>query len=303
MIHALMKVKVGLFHVSGSPEVIIGDDGWLFLRLKDDPSSTKFSLLAPLSDNELNDWQHVFEQRQAWLAARHIQYLVLIAPEKQTIYAEFLPKELRRFQHDQRLDQLLRRLRETHSSLRILDVRPDLLSAKRFQPVYWRADTHWNYVGAYLVYRDLMAEVQRMLPTRPLIILEPTDLSGSEAVGFGGDLANMLGVPEMFSERAITMVPPGQRLPPRNELDQLYIVNGDPSGPRLVMYHDSFAYELVPLMARSFSHGVYFRGKRTIYPDFIAAHKPDLVIDEIAERFIVGGPPEDLDMRTQSISR
>jgi alginate O-acetyltransferase complex protein AlgJ len=303
LIHALMQVKVGVFHVSGSPEVIIGDNGWLFLRLRDDPNSFKFSPLAPLSEKELQDWQEMFERRQAWLASQHIAYLVLIAPEKQTIYPEFLSSELRRFQHNVRTDQLLDRLRETHSPVQILDVRPELLQAKQFQRVYWKADTHWSDIGAYVVYRALMAEIQRILPAKPLIVLQSADLTRVEAVGVGGDLANMLGVPEMFSETATTMTPTDQTLPPRNGTDQLYVLNGDPSGPRLVMYHDSFAHELIPLMARSFSHAAYFWGKRAIYPQFIAMQKPDLVIDEIAERFVSGEPTDDSDLPGQANPR
>jgi hypothetical protein len=128
-------------------------------------------------------------------------------------------------------------------------------------------------------------------------------LTRVEAVGVGGDLANMLGVPEMFSETATTMTPTDQTLPPRNGTDQLYVLNGDPSGPRLVMYHDSFAHELIPLMARSFSHAAYFWGKRAIYPQFIAMQKPDLVIDEIAERFVSGEPTDDSDLPGQANPR
>jgi alginate O-acetyltransferase complex protein AlgJ len=70
--------------------------------------------------------------------------------------------------------------------------------------------------------------------------------------------------------------------------DQLYEVNGDPRMPRLVMYHDSFGSELIPLLARSFSHGAYFWGKHDMRAEFIAAEQPDLVIDEFAERFLTG---------------
>jgi alginate O-acetyltransferase complex protein AlgJ len=303
MIHAMMKVEVGLFGVSGTPDVIIGEDGWLYLRLKSDPSSAKTALLTPFTDADLQSWQQLLERRQAWLASKHISYLVLIAPEKQSIYPEFLSAQLRKFQYDTRMNQLIQRLRETHSPVLVVDVRSDLLAAKRYGPVYWKADTHWNNVGAYVVYRDLMSQIHLALPAKPLIILEPADLSRIEATGLGGDLANMLGVPEMYSEKSLTMTPLGQTLPARNGEDQLYVLNGDPHGPRLVLYHDSFAVELVPLMARSFSHGVYFWGSHTINPDFIATHAPDIVIDEIAERFLFAEHWQDPELPDQANPR
>jgi hypothetical protein len=276
LIHGLALTKVGFLHVSGDSNVIIGDEGWLYLRLSDGPGSSQNSELAPLSESELNRWQYLLEQRQAWLAKRHISYLVVIVPEKQSIYAELLPAPMRRLQYNRWADQLVNRLKS--SGLRILDLQSYLLEGKSREAVYWKADTHWNEYGLYVGYRAMMEEIHRILPGKPLIVLGPEDFARFPARGVGGDLANMLGVPELFSEPFNTMIPRDQKLPPRGAEDSLYELNGEARMPRWVMYHDSFGSELIPVMARSFSHGAYYWGKHDMRGDFIAAERPDLVI-------------------------
>jgi hypothetical protein len=288
LIHGLALTEVSVFHISSKSTVILGDEGWLYMRLSDGPGSSEFSKLAPLSESELNRWQYLLEQRCAWLAKRHISYLVVIVPEKQSVYPEFLPAEARKLQFEQWASQLVGRLKSTDSPVTILDLQPYLFQAKTRELVYWKADTHWNQYGIYVGYRAIMDEIRRMLPGKPLIILGPDGFARFPAKGVAGDLANMLGVPELFNERFNAMTPRGQTLPSRNERDQLYEVNGDPRMPRLVMYHDSFGSELIPLLARSFSHGAYFWGKHNMRAEFIAAEQPDLVIDEFAERFLTG---------------
>jgi alginate O-acetyltransferase complex protein AlgJ len=286
LIHAAALANVGFLHRSTNSEVIIGEDGWLFLHLSDGPGSSDFSPLAPLSDAELNTWRTILEKRAAWLAQRHIAYLVVLVPEKQSIYPEFLPAARRASQHQDWATQLVDRLKSTGSPVKILNLQPVLLKAKNREPVFWKSDTHWNQFGVYIGYRAIMDEVHRLLPGRPLIVLGPADFDRFRARGVGGDLADLLGVPELFDEHFITMLPRNQQLPPRGAEQMLYEVDGDPRMPRLVMYHDSFGFYLIPLLARSFSHGAYFWGKQNMRADFIAREKPDIVIDEFAERFL-----------------
>ena len=288
LIHGLALTEVSVFHISSKSTVILGDEGWLYMRLSDGPGSSESSKLAPLGESELNRWQYLLEQRCAWLAKRHISYLVVIVPEKQSVYPEFLPAEARKLQFEQWASQLVGRLKSTDSPVAILDLQPYLFQARTRELVYWKADTHWNQYGIYVGYRAIMDEIRRLLPGKPLIILGPDGFARFPAKGVGGDLANMLGVPELFNERFNAMTPRGQTLPPRDERDQLYEINGDPGMPRLVMYHDSFGSELIPLLARSFSHGAYFWGKHNMRAEFITAEQPDLVIDEFAERFLTG---------------
>ncbi len=90
-------VALTRFHGLGADtdgRVLVGRDGWLFLRPDGDQNFIAFRGLNPFSDDELNAWQHVLEQRAAWLAARGIPCLFVIPPNKETVYPEYLPDEV-----------------------------------------------------------------------------------------------------------------------------------------------------------------------------------------------------------------
>ena len=67
---------------------------------------------------ELEKWQHVFENRRDWLAARGIPYLIVFAPNKSTIYPEHMPSAYNPVHTQSRLDQLMAHLKCAYESQR-----------------------------------------------------------------------------------------------------------------------------------------------------------------------------------------
>ena len=62
--------------------------------------------------------------------------------------------------------------------------------------------------------------------------------------------------------------------------------------PNILMVHDSFYKRLKPYLSASFSRVLYiWDWGMNFYPDIIEREKPTLVIDEMAERFLLGPPP------------
>src|SRR5215467_1988134 len=136
--------------VSSTPSVIIGKSGWLFFA--GDEALASYRAVRPFTEAEVVRWQRRMEQRQAWLAERGIRFLVVIAPNKETIYPEFMPARLNRVRETTRLDQLMAQMRP-RSSVAIIDPRGALRSAKADGALYFRTDTHWNGAGAWLLHR------------------------------------------------------------------------------------------------------------------------------------------------------
>src|SRR5207249_2328864 len=103
--------------VSSSPHVVLGKRGWYFYIAN--PVGNDFPAIMPLSREGLEAWQHLLEARRDWLARHGSRYLFVIAPDKQSIYPDFLPQSLRRRARARsRLDQLVEHL-QAHSNLAI----------------------------------------------------------------------------------------------------------------------------------------------------------------------------------------
>src|SRR5262245_15939830 len=123
--HSLAKLRLGL---SPSPKVLLGKDGYLFYAAEQ--SVDYFRAVKPFTAAELVRWREDLEGRRAWLAERGIRYLVVVAPNKETIYPEFMPPEVRPVRAETRLDQLLADL-QANSTIEVLDLRGPLRRAKQ----------------------------------------------------------------------------------------------------------------------------------------------------------------------------
>ncbi|HSQ35258.1 MAG TPA: hypothetical protein VLQ89_04620, partial [Candidatus Binatia bacterium] len=154
-----------MFHTAATAKVVIGKEGWLFLG-NINPYFNEvdyYRNLKPFTIRELRHWQIILEQRRDWLRRRGIHYLFVIAPNKSTIYPEFMPTAIKKINPRSRQDQLLAHLRR-YSTVKIVDLRPALLAAKKVRPAYYRTDTHWNDWGGYVAYREVITSLRRHFP-------------------------------------------------------------------------------------------------------------------------------------------
>lgn len=283
-----------LFGLSAIPKVLVGKEGWLFLGQTVVRSGTidYFRNFSPFTDEDLEQWKELFEQRYKWLDARDIRYMVVIAPNKNTIYPEFMPGNIRKAHSYSRLDQLIDYL-DTFSSVHLVDLRPVLLEAKKQRPVYSRTDTHWNDYGAYIAYREIMRHISRYFKEAQPIPLSQYSINTVNSAG--GDLAQMLSLHlDVMREDKIELRPRFSPQARGGNLENLaafvrrsYRERANAPLPNIIMVHDSFYQKLRPFLSEHFSRILYiWDWNMNFYPSVIESEKPVLVIDEMAERFL-----------------
>jgi hypothetical protein len=295
MIHTVAESRALGIGDALNGNVIVGKDGWLFLRPDGDHDLIAFRGLNPLSESELDAWQNLLEKRQAFLNSLGIPFLVVIPPDKQTIYPEYLPDAYKVVRNESRLDQLLNRLKATHSSVQIVDLRPALLAAKGPERLYHKTDTHWNDFGAFVGYTQIIQRAQQLLPNSHIVPQTRDDFVISPPSKEVGDLARMMDTPDEFPEEGQSWLRKKPfRIPPtladRNKI--AYMDNADPARPNLMIYRDSFSIALVPMLGPNFNR-VVWAFQYELDPNTIRQEKPNLVIDEFLERNLYIAPPTD----------
>lgn len=77
--YSTLLVKV--FHISPHPPIVVGRKNWLYYH-----SETR-----PLTVNDLRLLTEFFVKKAAWLKKQGISYYIVIAPNKETVYPEYLP--------------------------------------------------------------------------------------------------------------------------------------------------------------------------------------------------------------------
>ena len=286
------RLKRMLFHSPANNIVGVGQQGWFYFL-----GSFVIDIYLGqkgLSDQDLQEWQKLLERRQSWLAKRGGKYLFVIAPDKQSIYPEFLPPWLAARPNRGNLDRFFAYMK-AHSTVPVLDLRPSLLEAKKQASTYLRTDTHWNSYGACAAYGSVVSTLAVQLPD-----LTPYSLSAFEWKQNptpAGDLARVNGQgDQLFESNAVLCLarPPltfpvakfaPERLPAEWAPERVPVVTEAPEKPRkIVLFRDSFANDWVPYFGLHFGEAVYVWSYNW-NPAFLDREKPDVVVDEMLERF------------------
>jgi hypothetical protein len=290
------------FGVSPSDQVVIGKAGWWFVG--DQYRAVEYQrAVRPFAPEQLERWQRVLEARRAWLAARGIDYVFVVAPDKGSIYPQYLPATSSRVGPLTRLEQLVRHLAE-HSDFRIVDVAPAVRAMAERQPAYEPLDSHWNDLGAWVAYVAIAERLD----------LTPEPLDGFEMrriPGQGNDLALLLSLGDRQPASRLGLVP---RVPRRAHWlssngalplgsQGVYISEiDDASLPSAVVFQDSFGEALRPFLSEHFRRT--FHSWQVLFdPVVVEQERPSVVIQEMVERSLMEDFPPDPDVVTQALAQ
>ncbi len=291
-------LKLCTFGDSPVSQVKVGREGWLFYtgeRALDD-----YMNVIPFKSEDLEKMGRVLEERRAWLEAKGIKFLILVAPNKATVYSEYLPGFIHKIGEKSRLDQVKTYLEARYPKLEFVDVREALSRAKRTQPLYYKTDTHWNGYGAFIAYGELMERIGSDFPTVKKHTLDHFTVNIQEYKN--GYEAFVLSQSDYFADEQITLAPkfaPRARdlSPPsaHGSGDTIIREVDDPHLLKAVVFHDSFSQHLIPYLSEDFRR-IVFVWKFDFNAELIESEKPDIVILECVERYIhmlsLENPPE-----------
>ena len=190
-----------LFGSSGNPQVVVGKDNWLFYKSY---GVTPAQLnLEPFGREELQLWAQNIIARRAYLKEHNIHFLLVLAPEKGSIYPEMLPAGWRRHPGVTRLEQLQNYLKQ-NSDVDFVDAK-NILNADKDagRKIYHSNDTHWNQRGAFLVSQAILEHLHKSFPSIAPVSQNKL-LDGHDT--FTGDLAKMLGLQKLLTDQSPSIV-------------------------------------------------------------------------------------------------
>ncbi len=274
--------------------VKMGSDGWMFYLPQF--SANGFRGLDPMVSRDLRLWRLHFENRRMGFAARGIDYLLVIVPEKQSVLPDLLPSILKNPLGPSRTDQIMDLLaNETEIDLLDLRQRMRKLAEESQYPVYHRTGTHWNELGAFLAYRELLIHLQKTYPT-----LEPWSLDRFDVRYRWGEsrgLPAILRIHGLVEDEYVDLVPIvprvardagsegrrffATRFPKQGNWTNGYARRrtGRKNLPRAVFLHDSFlANYMEPFLSEHFEE-VTYHWRSDLPLEKVAAEAPDIVIE------------------------
>lgn len=283
-------------------DIIPGKEGWLFWG--GDSVIDHCKAGAPLSLETLEKFKKIHEERYHYCAKRGIKYLFIVPPNKSSVYTEYLPDWFSDSKSVSHYRQLVSYLNE-NTQIEFLDLRQPLIDAKMNEPLYFKADTHWNYMGGFIGYREIIEKIIMWYPH--LKPLELSDFTFKTELKKDAELARMIGLTAYLNEPYKTFVPKNKYNWKYMDPDPFYKKHGhefprlltfesnDPSLPKAVMFNDSLTWFMGYFLSNHFSRITYVYevlGYNNFDTDVIEYEKPDIVLSEIGERFFLNLPDD-----------
>jgi len=291
LIHLNNSIDVNFFGISPHPLVAIGRDGWLFYNNPNDNGGFKdFYGAIPYTVEEMNAISLYIDTLIAEFQKRGITYLIVLAPNKETIYPENLAANVKSKQGERtRADQILSLMEKKRASY--LDLRDSLRKAKGLYgyPLYYMTDTHWNKLGAFVGSQNIVEILHSRYPEIRPLNMDDFYIQGSQGYS-KGDLAGFINMAGAMADTDVIISP---RTPSLAECTKRSEINShawatwaspEKKLPRLLAFHDSFLSNVIPFLSDRFSYCSYVWSS-TVDFSIVDQERPDIVIFEFVERF------------------
>jgi hypothetical protein len=276
LVSAYANLEKYLLHTSANDQVILGKDNWLFYT----ETLPDFQGEELLSQRELNNIVHNLSLIKQDANNNGAQFLFVIAPNKNSIYPEYMPYYYTQGEKSN-ASRLLVMLNE--AGIENVDLFSLLKSEKQNQQLYYISDSHWNNTGAYLAYTNMMEALG--------LTAKSYDWQQAQTILHTGDLEEMLSPETLHLEEDVsienqsqyTLVDLQEEFDTMNNILQTQNDNGNSHS--LLMYRDSFGNALFEYMADTFDRVFYTRlVPYNLYQ--VQATQSDVVILERVERRI-----------------
>lgn len=283
--------------------------GWVFLiNDTNDFLGWQFGLRR-WSPEELTAVESLLAERVALLGDRH--YQMVICPEKSVVYGEWLPAGLADIaaSPDRPAIAMVRA-----GAGRVLYPADRFEALKRFGLLFFRGDTHVNFLGAYHLYRETVlalkangAPVGDPIPFAQLrhsvagmegdvLIQLPEAAKASfeidASLGRAGDMLEVLlshTLPDARNRARRVETPEGY-IPGGGGRETIIMEHEDQSLPKALVFRDSTATLSIDLLAQHFSRSVHVWHEGDVIGELIDREQPDVILHFVAERFLATYP-------------
>jgi len=295
------------FGISTDPDqVIIGKNDWLYLGdYHNDTISVTRRGAVPEDEDVARKIRVATNSWEQWLKLKGVRdFRIVIGPDKSTIYPEFLP-DWARPAADSATNSLLANVDRGI----YVDTRSALIAAKsRFpEPLYYRTDTHWNSLGAWVAFQAFISELARAdVELKSYSAQQMRVLKVNEC--YGRDLARFLRMTNLLRDKEVVIDIGNERTIETEQYDfetgQLTASGGNPvfetpqrpllvkskhalNQKKVLWLHDSFGEAMAPFMAATFSETLQLHFDRVDplrFAQLVDTYKPELVVVTIVER-------------------
>ena len=280
MVTAFHSITIALTRDTLNRKVIVGTGGMLFFS----ETLDDYLMLNLLSEQDIYRIATSLRLQQEFAESIGARFIFTIAPNKNTIYPEYMPPYLRPAVGVSNREALYAALER--QNVNTIDLARILIERKGDGLLYHPRDTHWNDRGAIIGFNAIMAAV---FPE--FVVPDYLGTYRGEIYDHAGDLHNFV-VPalEGTEERPLFGISShyavGKGARPGQDITFRTASTAEGAYPgRLYMMRDSFAINLIPLLS-SVIDGVVYSSEFPYNYIRVMEEAPDAIAIELVERNI-----------------
>ncbi len=286
---------INTLHQSPMPDkVIFGKGDWLFL-VKNELSEYRGTNL--FSKDTIDIITKELLKRKDYLKTKNSKLYIVVAPTKYSVYPEYVPDYVDVINKTSRTDQIITALQK--SGINTLDLRPELINAKKHGIIYYKTDNHWNNMGAFYAYKAIIKRLKEDFNTVPLLSIDDFEIEKKDIKGKNN--AKLLGIADNIADisydfiqkepsKARVVAKVGYPIPKFFAYKWAYEMDyetGTDSLPDILFIRDSFGDAIIPFMNQSFDRSVFIFDKWSYKSNkhIVDNENPDIVVYMILESF------------------
>jgi alginate O-acetyltransferase complex protein AlgJ len=235
-------------------------------------------------------WTSVLLRRRRLTEELDATWLCVIAPDKEAVYADRLPAEIRPARR-RPVHQVLRAARRARAPVTyLLD---ELRAGRAVRDVYPRTDTHWDRYGAYVGYRFISEQLASRGLSFPVVTDDRIRWTTDTVQG---SLGSKCEPPQQGPVTRAELSEHASRLAFDNRVHVhgriLIFETREPDGLSCVAFGESMANNLLLYLKESFRRLVFVHTSMLL-DDVLRAERPDVVLSIPLERFLIEVPRDD----------
>lgn len=258
------------FVLNSSPKrtVLKGQNDWLFIFLGQGANGRDYSF----NESDFLAYSHGIKKLENLCNSNNIKFYSAIVPEKFNIY----PEELKATDLSTiKKDKYFRIFNElSKSANKTVFFHEELISRKHKDDVYYKTDTHWNSVAAFIAAQKLFSKMNGN--DRKVDLLSEEDFNLVHMRSSGRDIAEYLSLSKFFLDDEYIFLPK-QILDKRQKKLKILVI------------HDSYFYPMVEFFRFQFNEvdtWNFVQNEKSINYGELFNSKPDIVLFILLERHI-----------------
>lgn len=296
------------FNESPKPDlVIVGKNRWLFLANNNSETLDQYRKLDYNNRDDVVTNINYFSKIEKYLKKEKKRLVVLIVPNKHSIYFENLPdwannKINIKSKYDLLIEGLIK------NSIKTIDTKYLLLNQKNKNTIlYFPGGTHWNSLGAFYAFQAIFDILEPK--NKDIKKFKNPDITINGQKG-DNTLYNWLQYPiqyyktdeipwySEFKNNKVIVYSDGEKPTEKTILTNIRVNNGMPpivvrninakSQSKILFIRDSFGNALSPYLHVAFSETIHIRhselGRYSTLSKLVKIYNPDVVLFEIVER-------------------